>query len=88
MKLQIKVVPGSSRDCVAGWLGAILKIRVSAAPERGKANAAVERILTRALRLPKESVRITSGKTSAQKTVEIDGLEHEEVVCRLSKVIG
>ena len=32
-------------------------------------------------------VRITSGKTSAQKTVEIDGLEHEEVVCRFS-VIG
>lgn len=67
MKLQIKVVPGSSRDCVAGWLGAILKIR--------------------ALHLPQGSVRITSGKTSAQKTVEIDGLEHEEVVCRFS-VIG
>ncbi len=42
MKLDLKVVPKSSRDCIAGWLGDALKVRVRAPAERGKANAAVE----------------------------------------------
>lgn len=84
IKLTIKVVPGSSRDCVAGWLGETLKVRVSAPAERGKANAAVEKILAEALGIPK-CARIVSGHTSARKVVEIDGLSEAEIQRRLSK---
>ncbi len=80
------MVPGSSRDCIAEWLGETLKVRVRAAAERGKANAAVETVLTEALGVPKGCARIVAGHTSARKTVEISGLSVSEVRERLSKV--
>lgn len=86
MKLLIKVVPASSRDCVAGWLGDALKIRVRAPAERGKANAAVEEIVAKTLGLPKESARIVRGQTSTRKVVEVSGLSESEILHRLAKV--
>lgn len=85
IKLAIKVVPGSSRDSIAGWLGDTLKIRVTAPAEGGKANAAVEKILANALGLPK-CARIVTGKTSPRKLVEISGLSESEIRHRLSLV--
>jgi len=86
MKLSIKVVPGSSRDCVAGWLGDTLKIRVSAPAERGKANAAVKKVLSKALGIPGRSIRIVSGKTSALKLAEIDDVEESDIRRRLRDI--
>ena len=84
MKLKIKVVPKSSRNSVAGWMGDTLKICVNAAPEKGKANQAAREILAAALGLPKDKVRVVSGLTSARKLVEIDGMGEAEVRRRLS----
>ena len=72
MLIRIKVVPKSSRDQIAGWLGDRLKVRVSAPPERGKANAAVEKLLAEALDLPTSAVRVVAGATTPLKSVEID----------------
>lgn len=80
----MKVVPGSSRSCLAGWLGDTLKLRVAAPPERGKANAAVEALLDAALLLPSGSARVVAGQTSPRKTVEIAGLTDAEVRERLA----
>lgn len=46
---------------------------MTAAPEKGKANAAVVEVLAEALNLPKSALRIVSGETSPLKTVEVDG---------------
>lgn len=81
----MKVVPGASRDGVAGWLGDALKIRVTAPPERGKANAAVESTLAAALGVATEAVRVVQGSTSPRKVVEIDGLAEAEVHRRLGR---
>ncbi|HEB83299.1 MAG TPA: DUF167 domain-containing protein [Gammaproteobacteria bacterium] len=72
MKLQIKVIPSSSRDAFAGWLGETLKIKVKAPPEKGRANKAVIKFLEKALQLPKGSISIASGLTASRKTLEID----------------
>ncbi len=56
--------------------------------ERGKANAAVEEMLARALGVPRESARIVGGRASARKVVEISGLSGAEVHHRLSKTAG
>ena len=85
MKLHIKVVPGASRDGVAGWLGERLKVRVAAAPEKGKANAAVEKLVAAALGMPADRVSIIQGKSSTRKVMEISGLDEGEVLNRLSK---
>ncbi len=66
IKLPIKVVPASSRDCIAGWLGDTLKIRVGAPAERGKANAAAERLVAEALGIPAKCARIVTGRTSGK----------------------
>jgi uncharacterized protein len=85
IKLPIKVVPASSRNCIAGWLGETLKVRVTAPPERGQANLAVETIIAEALDVSKECIRVVTGQTSARKIVEIIGLSEDEVYLRLSK---
>jgi len=73
-RLTIKVVPGSSRDLVAGWLGDALRVRVTAPAEKGRANRAVEKLLARTLEVPATAVKVISGKTSPRKIVEIAGL--------------
>jgi uncharacterized protein (TIGR00251 family) len=84
MKLLVKVVPGASADRIVGWLGEALKVRVTAPPEGGKANRAVEGLLTRRLGIPKSAARIVSGSRSARKIVEISGLSAAELKCLLS----
>jgi uncharacterized protein (TIGR00251 family) len=71
VKLQIKVIPASSKDCIAGWLEDTLKIKVKAPAEKGKANKAVIKVLEKSLALAKGSVVIESGLTSSRKTVVI-----------------
>jgi uncharacterized protein (TIGR00251 family) len=83
MRFHIKVVPKSSRNRVAGWMDDVLKVCVTAAPERGKANAAVLEVLAEALAVPKERIRVVTGRTSPQKIIEIDGLTEPELHKRL-----
>ena len=78
------MVPGSSRDGIAGWLGETLKVRVTAQPERGRANAAVEATIAEALGISVKFARVIHGKTSPLKIVEIHGLSESEVYRRLS----
>jgi len=75
LRLHLKVVPKASRDRVVGWVGDRLKVHVTAAPERGKANEAVVEVLAAALGLPRSKVRILAGETSPLKTVDVDGDE-------------
>jgi uncharacterized protein (TIGR00251 family) len=83
LRLSVKVVPKSSRDAVVGWVGESLKICVTAPPEKGRANAAVEAVLSEVLGLPRERVVIIAGHASPRKTVEINGLDEHEVRHRL-----
>ena len=72
LTLKLKVVPGASRDAIVGWMGDRLKMAVTAPPEKGRANAAVVKLLARALGVRRTDLRITAGETSAAKTVVID----------------
>lgn len=85
VRLDVKVVPGASRAGLAGWLGEALKLRVTAPPERGRANAAVCALLAEALELPADCVRIVAGHGSARKVVEIDRLSLAEIGARLGR---
>jgi hypothetical protein len=83
--LKIKVVPGSSRNQIAGWLGESLKIRVTAIPEKGKANDAVVTLLADTLKIPKQDVTLSSGASVSRKVFKISGLSHSEIKSRLSE---
>lgn len=84
VRLSVKVVAGSSRSGIAGWLGDTLRVRVAAPAERGKANAAVEGLLKEALGLSGGGAKIVSGRSSPRKVVEIEGLSESEIRRRLS----
>ena len=88
MKLTVKVVPKSSRNSIAGWVGDALKVCVIAAPERGKANAAVEAVLAEALGVTRGRVRLVAGLTSSRKVLEIDGVAPAELHRRLMNRVG
>ncbi|MFV8819537.1 DUF167 domain-containing protein [Haliea sp. E17] len=78
-KLKVKVVPGASSSGIAGWLDDRLKVRLSAPPEKGKANAALLRLLSRELGLQESALAIVSGGSSPNKVVAIEGLSPAEV---------
>jgi uncharacterized protein YggU (UPF0235/DUF167 family) len=79
----VKVVPASSRTRIAGWLGDSLKIRVTAKPEKGKANEAVSAVLAEALAIPNSEISLSSGSSSAIKVLKINMLSNSEIRARL-----
>ncbi len=78
-RLKVKVVPGASQDGIAGWLGDELKVRVSAPPEKGRANKAVARLLARALGITEGEVTLASGGRSPRKVFAVHGLSENDI---------
>ena len=64
-------------------MGDTLKVWVTAPPERGKANVAVQAVLADALGVSRESIRLVAGLKSSRKVVEVEGLAAAEVHRRL-----
>ncbi|OGO50874.1 MAG: hypothetical protein A2148_07930, partial [Chloroflexi bacterium RBG_16_68_14] len=83
IRIRVRLTPRAARDEVAGWQGKVLRVRVTAPPIEGEANAALERLLARLLRLPRSAVRVVSGARAREKTVAIDGVSREELSDRL-----
>jgi uncharacterized protein len=61
-------------------------VRVTAAPERGAANAAVVELVARTLGVQPGAVRLVSGRGSRDKIVEVDGLRPDETEARMASV--
>jgi uncharacterized protein (TIGR00251 family) len=78
-RLNVEVVPGSSRDQIVGWLGDALKIKVTAPPEKGKANEAVIELLAEALGVSSDDIDVVSGHSSPSKIVAITGMDDEAI---------
>jgi len=82
-RLRLRVSPGAGRAALVGRHGDAWKVRVSAPPERGRANEAVVELLAASLGLSRPDVRLVSGGGSRDKIVELSGLTYEEVERRL-----
>jgi uncharacterized protein (TIGR00251 family) len=67
--LFLYVQPGATRPGVVGRHGAAVKVRVAAAPERGRANDAVTRLLATELGLRPADIEVVSGHASRHKRV-------------------
>ena len=76
--VAVRVTPRAARDRIDGVAataegGAELRVGVTAAPEDGKANAAVLRLLATAWRLPKSALSVVRGATDRRKTIHLAG---------------
>lgn len=74
------MTPKAGRDEVVGWRGEELLVRVTVAPEGGKANAAVCAVVASALGVPKSAVTVVRGATSRHKAIEVAGVTDDAVI--------
>ena len=81
---SVKVVPRSSKTAVTGILGGMLKIKLAAAPEKGKANESLVEFLADTLGVKKNTIAITSGHTSPVKTIQITGTSMGSLLDKLN----
>ncbi len=66
---------------------AVLKVRLRAVPEKGKANKALIRLLAKTLKLPALQVTLASGATSRIKTIKLEG-NPARLKAQLETVLG
>jgi len=80
-----KIVPGSSGQTrICGLLDGMLKVKVSAAPEKGKANKCLLKFLAEELGVRKNAVGIISGQTSPVKQVKVSGVSVDMLLKKLN----
>ncbi|MBB4198400.1 hypothetical protein CCR94_04340 [Rhodoblastus sphagnicola] len=78
LDLFVRLTPKSSRDALEGLETladgqCVLKARVRAVPEDGKANAALIGLVAKQLKTPASRISLAAGATSRTKTLRIDG---------------
>ena len=78
LSLFVRVTPNAGRDAIEGVEirddgTAVLRLRVKAVPDKGRANAAVIALLAKALGIPKSAITLTAGDTARQKTLALAG---------------
>ena len=87
IRFKVRLTPKCGRDAIDGWSDhlneRVLKARVTAPPEDGKANAALIALLARTLGIAKSNIRIAGGATSRLKSLEIEG-DARDIAARLA----
>jgi uncharacterized protein (TIGR00251 family) len=75
--MPVRLTPKSGRDEIAGLEDfggdTVLKARVRAVPEDGRANTALEKLIAKWLGLPPSAVKVAHGGKSRLKQIAIDG---------------
>jgi len=89
--LSLRVTPNAGSDRIEGRElradgDAVLRLRVAAVPDKGKANAAAVALLAKALGVPKSAIRLVAGETARSKVVEIAG-DGTSLAARLEQLL-
>lgn len=85
----MRLTPGASADRIDGWDAdaegrSVLRVRVRARPVEGEANAALLKLLAKALGVPKSAVSLDRGGQSRQKMILVRGLTIDDLRSRLT----
>ena len=83
-RVRVRVQPRARRNEIVAWQDDALRVRVSAPPVDGAANAAVEALLAQALRVAPSAVEVVRGERSRDKVVRVAGLSLADVRARLT----
>ncbi len=79
--------PGSNRDAIMGERAGAVRVAVTAAPEKGKANAAIQSVLAQTFGCSRNQIILIAGETSRRKKFLIEGITTEELGRRLAPLI-
>ena len=80
MTIIIRVQPRAKRNSVEFSEDGAIRVRVTAPPDKGKANRAAIKLLADRLGAPISSLRIVRGHRSRNKVIQVDGLDNASVV--------
>jgi uncharacterized protein YggU (UPF0235/DUF167 family) len=83
-RVRVRVSPGARSGGVAGRIGEVWKLRVTAPAEGGRANDAAVRLLADTVDVPRRQVALVSGHTAREKVFELEGVGAAEVERRLA----
>ena len=82
--VRLRVVPNASSDRIEGIVqlgdgNSVLKLRVQAVPDKGKANAAVVKLLAKSWGVPRSSLAVVAGEKDRSKTLLLEGDPEERL---------
>ena len=80
----VRVTPRAGRDRIDPPREGALVVRLAAPPVEGEANAALLRLLAKALRVPPSRVKLLSGSRGRNKRLWVEGLDPDQVRARLA----
>ena len=86
--LPVRAKPGAKRDALVDEHDGALIVSVTAAPEDGKANEAIVRVLSRDLNVRKSAITLVAGATSRSKTFLIVGIDPDELIGRIDAALS
>jgi uncharacterized protein (TIGR00251 family) len=81
--LPVRAHAAARRQGVLGAREGMLRVAVTAAPEKGKANQAIIELLSQTLGVPKSAIKLVSGESVPRKRFLIVGRK----VCELSPIV-
>jgi uncharacterized protein (TIGR00251 family) len=87
-RISIKVIPNSSTTDIIGWLGDQLNIKLAAPADKGKANIALVKLLSKALSLPRRSIKILTGHTNQLKVLSIENIDSVALHLTIDKYLN
>ncbi|HWH94237.1 MAG TPA: DUF167 domain-containing protein [Baekduia sp.] len=86
--LSVRLTPRADRNAITPPSGAepfgVLRARVTAPPADGQANAALIRLIAKALGVPPSRVSIVRGQSARDKVVRVDGITAADAHARLA----
>jgi uncharacterized protein (TIGR00251 family) len=85
--LCVHAQPGAKRNGIIGERAGAVRVAVTAAPEKGKANAAIQDVLADALGLRPARIAMLSGETSRQKRFLIADVTPDELRAKLQSLL-
>ncbi len=85
--LSVCVQPGAASDQIVGSYNGALKIRLTAPAQRNRANRQLLEFLARTLNLSAKNLSLSRGRSSRDKTVEIQGLSREELTRLITQYV-
>ena len=87
-RLRVRVASGARSSAIVGRHGDAWKVRVAAAPERGRANDAAVDVIASALGVERSNVRLVGGAAARDKVFELTGISRAEAERRLALAGG
>ena len=85
--LPVRAHPGARRNEIRGQQNGMLRVSVTQAPEKGKANKAIVALLAKGLALRKSQLELIAGETSPQKRFLVRDVTPEELSRRIERAL-